>query len=153
MAFTRGLGCYDDVIAYDDVATAPVQEPVVYVDMSGDVGLRNAVHRRWNERLVYSCSVGATHWQELGSAKGLAGPKPVLFFAPSQAQKRIGEWGAKTFHARLAEAWTAFVARVTDPERPWLRVSSGEGRDAVRATYLSLLDGQVPADVGWVLRV
>lgn len=153
MAFTRGLGCYDEVIAYDDVATAPVQEPVVYVDMSGDVGLRDAVHRRWNERLVYSCSVGATHWQELGSAKGLAGPKPVLFFAPSQAQKRIGEWGAKTFHARLAEAWTAFVARVTDPQRPWLRVSSGEGRDAVRATYLSLLDGQVPADVGWVLRV
>jgi uncharacterized protein DUF2855 len=153
LAFTRQLGCYDDAIAYDDVATAPVDEPVVYVDMSGDVGVRDAVHRRWNERLAYSCSVGATHWQELGSAKGLAGPKPVLFFAPSQAQRRIGEWGAKAFHARLAAAWTAFVARVADPGRPWLRVSSGQGREAVSTTYLSLLDGQVPADVGWVLRV
>ena len=151
--FTRGLGCYDDVIAYDAIATAPIEEPVVYVDMSGDLGVREAVHRRWNDRLAYSCSVGATHWQEMGSAKGLAGPKPVLFFAPSQAQKRIGEWGAREFHTRLAASWAAFIARVADPKRPWLRVASGDGREAVQAAYLALLDGRVAADVGWVLRV
>ena len=153
IAFTRHLGCYDDVIAYDELAAAPVDEPVVYVDMSGDVPVRESVHRRWDGRLAYSCSVGATHWQVLGNAKGLPGPKPVLFFAPSQAQKRVAEWGAKQFHTRLAGAWNEFVARVDDPDRPWLRVSRGEGRDAVQATYLALLDGQVPADVGWVLRV
>ncbi len=153
ISFTHSLGCYDDVIEYDEVAAAPVDEPVVYVDMSGDVALRETVHRRWEGRLAYSCSVGATHWQRRGNARGLPGPKPVLFFAPSQAQKRVAQWGAREFHARLANAWGGFVARVDDPEHPWLRVSSGQGRDAVRASYLALLEGQVPADVGWVLRV
>ena len=133
VAFTRGLGCYDDVVDYDDLAAAAVEEPVVYVDMSGDVALREVVHRRWGDRLAYSCSVGATHWQVLGNAKGLPGPRPVMFFAPAQAQKRIADWGATEFHARLAAAWDEFVARVGDPDRPWLRVSCGEGRDAVQA--------------------
>lgn len=153
LAFTRQLGCYDDVVSYDDLATARVDEPVVYVDMSGDVALRETVHRRWQARLAYSCSVGATHWEVLGNAKGLPGPRPVLFFAPAQAQKRIAEWGAKAFHERLAVAWNRFVARVSDPQRPWLRVLEGEGRDAVESAYVSLLDGQVPPDAGWVLRV
>ena len=121
--------------------------------MSGDVALRETVHRRWQARLAYSCSVGATHWEVLGNAKGLPGPRPVLFFAPAQAQKRIAEWGAKAFHERLAVAWNRFVARVSDPQRPWLRVLEGEGRDAVESAYVSLLDGQVPPDAGWVLRV
>ena len=36
LAFTRELGCYDDVVAYDDVTTLPAGDRAVYVDMSGD---------------------------------------------------------------------------------------------------------------------
>jgi hypothetical protein len=153
MEFTRALACYDRVVAYDDLAAAEIEEPVVYVDMSGDVALRETVHRRWQDRLAYSCAVGATHWQELGSARGLPGPRPVLFFAPSQGQKRSEEWGAAGFADRVAASWKRFVARVTDPERPWLRVQSGQGREAVESVYSALLDGRVPADAGCVLRV
>ena len=153
VAFTRGLGCYDEVFAYDEIATWSVAEPVVYVDMSGDVGLREAVHRRWVDRLSYSCSVGATHWDAVGRAQGLPGPKAMLFFAPSQAQKRIVEWGDDAFRARVAAAWSRFVARVADPVQPWLRVLIGEGRVAVQSAYKALIDGRVPADAGWVLRV
>lgn len=153
LEFTRGLGCYDQVVAYDDLGTPLIDEPVVYVDMSGDVPLRAAVHARWADRLAYSCSVGATHWDVLGSAKGLPGPKPVLFFAPSQARKRIGDWGGHGFRDRYAAAWSRFVARVADPERPWLRVLEGDGHVAVQAAYAALLEGRVPADVGWVLRL
>ena len=130
---TRQLGCYDDAVAYDELAAAWLDEPVVYVDMSGDVALRESVRRRWEGRLAYSCSVGATHWEVLGNAKGLPGPKPVLFFAPSQGQKWVGEWGADAFRDRVAASWSRFVARVDDPTHPWLRVLSGEGRDAVQA--------------------
>jgi hypothetical protein len=151
--FTRGLGCYDDVVAYDGLAGSRVDEPVAYVDMSGDAALREAVHGRWQDRLAYSCSVGATHWEVLGNAKGLAGPRPVLFFAPSQAQKRVGEWGADAFRDRVAASWSRFITRVADPRRPWLRVLTGEGRGAVQTVYSALLDGQVPADAGWVLKV
>jgi hypothetical protein len=121
--------------------------------MSGNAELRATIHDVLRDRLVYSCSVGGTHWQELGSGKGLPGPRPVLFFAPAQVKKRIAEWGSAGLDERLASAWRAFVARVSDPVKPWLRVVEGQGRDAVASTYSSLLDGTVPPDEGRVLRV
>src|SRR5664279_2537323 len=88
VAFTRRLGCYDEVVRYDDIASLASGETAVYVDMSGDVGVREAVHRHWLDRLGYSCAVGATHWEHGGGGTGLPGPRPVLFFAPSQSVKR-----------------------------------------------------------------
>jgi hypothetical protein len=151
LAFTRQLGCYDDVVRYDGLAGLADDTHAVYVDMSGDAALREAVHGRWQDRLAYSCSVGGTHWQALGSGKGLAGPRPVLFFAPAQIKKRVGEWGAIGLQQRLASAWTAFVDCVGDPQTPWLRVVPGSGRSAVETSYAELLDGRVPADEGRVL--
>jgi hypothetical protein len=149
--FTRGLGCYDRVIRYDEVATLAGGERAVYVDMSGNAGLRAAIHGHWQDSLAYSCSVGGTHWESLGGGKGLPGPRPVLFFAPAQIKKRVGEWGALGLQQRLSTAWTAFLATVADPARPWLRVVMGSGRAAVEATYGAMLDGRVPAAEGRVL--
>jgi len=151
--FTTGLGCYDEVLAYANVARLAADVPAVYVDMSGNAALRATIHGHWDDRLAYSCSVGGTHWEDLGSGKGLAGPRPVLFFAPSQAKKRTAEWGPAGFEDRLATAWTAFLARVRDPMRPWLRVVAGQGRLAVESTYSALLEGTVPANEGRILAV
>jgi len=151
LAFTRALGCYDEVVAYDDLAALPAGDRAVYVDMSGDAALRASVHQRWGDRLAYSCSVGGTHWQALGGGKGLPGPRPVLFFAPAQVKKRVGEWGADGLQERLASAWQGFVARVGDAQTPWLRVVSASGREAVQSTYADLLDGRVAAAEGRVL--
>ena len=150
-AFTRALGCYDDVVTYDELAALPAGDRAVYVDMSGDAALRAAVHGRWGDRLAYSCSVGGTHWQALGGGKGLPGPRPMLFFAPAQIKKRVGEWGAAGLQERLASAWNGFVARVSDAQAPWLRVVSASGREAVQSTYAELLEGRVAAAEGRVL--
>ncbi len=149
--FTASLGCYDDVALYAEVGALRAEGAVVYVDMSGSATLRAAVHERWKDRLAYSCSVGGTAWDDLGSGRGLPGPRPQLFFAPAQARKRLDGWGERGFHERLAVAWKAFVARVSDPQRPWLRVVTGRGRADVEATYAALLDGRVPAVEGHVL--
>jgi len=151
LAFTRQLGCYDDVVAYADVTTLPAGDFAVYVDMSGDAMLRAAVHGHWRDRLAYSCSVGGTHWQALGGGKGLPGPRPVLFFAPAQAKKRIAEWGSDGFGQRVASAWQGFIERVAHSQTPWLRVVAARGRDAVESTYAALLDGRVAASEGRVL--
>ncbi|HJV59644.1 MAG TPA: DUF2855 family protein, partial [Albitalea sp.] len=82
IAFTQGLGCYDEVLPYEAVTSLPRETAALYVDMSGNAALRTSVHAHFDARLMYSCSVGGTHWSELGGAKGLAGPRPVLFFAP-----------------------------------------------------------------------
>ena len=153
LAFTTDLGCWDEVIAYEDVTRLSADIGAVYVVMSGDAALRTTIHAHWQDRLAYSCSVGGTHWEGLGSGKGLAGPRPVLFFAPAQIKKRIGDWGPAGFQDRLAAAWLAFLARARDPAKPWLRVVAGKGREAVESTYAALLDGRVPANEGRILAV
>ncbi|HSC64301.1 MAG TPA: DUF2855 family protein [Caldimonas sp.] len=153
LAFTRALGCYDEVTAYDALGSLAAGDRAVYVDMSGDAALRADVHERWGDRLAYSCSVGGTHWQALGGGKGLPGPRPVLFFAPAQIKKRVAEWGATGLQERLAASWDAFVERVADEQAPWLQVVSASGREAVQSTYLDLLAGRVAAAEGRVLRL
>lgn len=152
LAFTRNLGCYDEVRTYDEVPSLPAETPSVYVDMSGSVAVRRAVHAHLRA-LRYSCSVGGTHWDDLGSGKGLAGPRPVLFFAPAQVKKRNADWGTAVLATRIAEAWNAFMQPVTGAANPWLRVVRGRGEPAVEATYRALLDGEVPAQEGHVLSV
>jgi len=151
LAFTRSLGCYDEVVAYDDVTALPAGQRAVYVDISGDAALRARIHGHFGANLGYSCSVGGTHWQALGSGHGLPGARPVLFFAPAQIKKRVADWGAIELQQRMAAAWQRFIERVDDPHAPWLRVVSGRGRDAVSAAYSALLEGRAAANEGIVL--
>jgi hypothetical protein len=149
--FVRGLGCYDEIRAYDEVASMDPAQPSIYVDFSGSVALRSAVHQRFGDALAYSCSVGGTHWDELGSGKGLPGPRPTLFFAPAQVKKRLADWGGAEFQRRLAEAWNAFLRIVTDARQPWLRVERGAGSAALEQVYAALLDGRSDPRAGHVL--
>ena len=151
LAFTRKLGCYDAVLSYDDVVTLPADVLTVYVDFSGSVAVRSNVHRRFGDRLSYSCSVGGTHWDALGSGKGLPGPRPVLFFAPAQVKRRNADWGLAGLQQRVASAWAAFMEPVTRAENPWLHVVRGEGEAAVATIYAALLAGTVNPAQGHVL--
>lgn len=153
LAFTKGLGCYDEVLTYDAVATLSADLPTVYVDFSGSVGLRGEIHRHFGDRLAYSCSVGGTHWEKLGSGKGLPGPRPTLFFAPAQIKKRNADWGAAGLQQRLAEAWAGFMQPVTAAQKPWLCVVRGEGKSAIESTYAALLAGRIDPAEGHMLSV
>ena len=153
VAFTRALGCYDEVLTYDALNTLPAAAPTVYVDFSGSAAVRAVVHQHFGEHLAYSCSVGGTHWDALGGGKGLPGPRPVLFFAPAQGKKREADWGPAGLQQRMAGAWGAFMQPVTNPANPWLRVVRGEGPAAVEAVYAALLGGTVNPAEGHLLRV
>jgi len=153
LAFTRGLGCYDEVLTYEAVTALPVETPTVYVDFSGSVGLRANIHQHFGDRLAYSCSVGGTHWDELGSGKGLPGPRPTLFFAPAQIKKRNADWGSTGLQQRIAEAWAAFMRPVTQGSSPWLHVVRGEGMSAIESTYAKLLAGSTNPAEGHMLSV
>jgi len=153
VAFTRGLLCYDDVLPHDEVDTLRADTPSVYVDFSGSAALRTRIHAHFGDQLKYSCSVGGTHWQDLGGAKGLAGPRPVLFFAPAQAKKRSADWGSQGLQQRIADAWGAFMQPVTDPSAAWLHVVRGTGEAAVEAVYQTLLGGRINPAEGHVLSV
>lgn len=149
--FTRSLGCYDDVLTYDDIP-ALSKDPSLYVDFSGSSAVRTAVHERLGAALRYSCAVGATHWDTLGSQTA-PGPDPVLFFVPDHIVKRSADWGADGLRQRLGAAWLEFMEPVTRAENPWLTVVRGAGHTAVEDRYGALLGGTAPAREGFVLTV
>lgn len=154
-AFSQSLGCYDEVLAYDDVAGLDSAIPAIFIDFAGDANLRRQVHEHLGTALKYSCSVGGTHWNALGGASGLPGPRPTLFFAPAQAKRRSAPppdgWGAPVLQQRLAAAWRDFMRTVNDAEAPWLRVCYARGAAAVEAAFGRLLEGRADAREGLML--
>ncbi len=156
LAFTRSLGCYDEVVTYEEIASLPADAPSVYIDYSGDIGVRRAVHERFVNLLRYDCAVGATHWQARGSSEGLPGPRPEFFFAPTHAKKISAEppegYGPAGMQQRMSAAWDAFMQAVSDPKSPWLRVVESQGADALCNVYERLLDGRIDAGEGHVIR-
>ena len=146
--FVKQLGCYDTVVTYDDMGLLP-EEPAVFVDMAGNGGVLNAVHNHYKDNLKYSCLVGGTHWEARdGAGRGaLPGPEPTLFFAPDHVKQRMSDWGPAGFQTRLAETWNKFVPHTKD----WVNVKRGEGEEAVRDTYLEVLDGKADPKDGFIL--
>ena len=152
LAVGESLGCYDNTLAYGDLSSLDPQVPSVYVDFAGNAKLRREVHEHFADSLRYSCSVGGTHWQALGSGAQLPGPRPVLFFAPAQIKKRAGPppdgWGAGGLQQRLGAAWAAWMECVDRPDSDWVRIVSRPGAAAMAAAYQALLAGQIDAREG-----
>jgi Protein of unknown function (DUF2855) len=150
VAFCESLGVYSRVLTYEQLDTLATDTPCVYVDFAGNGDLRKAIHSRFTA-LAYSCSIGGTHVDRLAGGRDLPGPRPVLFFAPAQAKKRHGDWGAAGFNERMARAWHAFVGQVKQPAAPWLVVQTHNGPEAVQAAHAMVLGGRGDPRLGHML--
>ncbi|MBY0290689.1 MAG: DUF2855 family protein [Mycobacteriaceae bacterium] len=147
LEFVEGLNVYDSVCRYDAVSELP-GERAVYVDISGDGGVRTEVHAHFGDRLAHSSTVGATHWTEMASGAGeLAGPNPVFFFAPDRITKRGNDWGAAELDRRVAESWAPFAQWAAG----WLRIERISTEDEIQRAYLDLLDGKVDPATGIIV--
>src|SRR4051812_9921692 len=85
-SFVKSLGCYDEVVTYDNVSALPTNSAVAYVDMAGNSPLRATLHRHFGEQMKYSGVIGLTHQKSSPDepAQALPGAKPQFFFAPDQ---------------------------------------------------------------------
>lgn len=148
--YCQSLGIYKRVLTYEQIDAVDAHTPCIYVDFAGNSSLRRAIHQRF-QHLAYDCSIGGTHVDQLGNARDLPGPRPVLFFAPAQAKKRSADWGADGFGQRLLAGWRSYMQRVADPRTPWLVVQEHAGIDAVRAAHALVLSGQSDPRLGHML--
>jgi len=145
--FAHDLDVYDQVVDYDDLESLP-RGRAIYVDMSGDSELRNAIHGRYGEDLAHSAVVGATHHDRMGQVPpSLPGPRPTFFFAPDRVVKRSADWGSDGFEQRAADAWRPYVQWTAG----WLQVIHGDGPKALESSYLDLLDGRIDPATAHVL--
>jgi NADPH:quinone reductase-like Zn-dependent oxidoreductase len=144
--FCVSLGCYDQVLTYDQLAQLDSELLVSLVDFAGNAQLRQQIHQRFGQ-LKYSCSVGGTHHDALGGGNGLPGPRPILFFAPAQMKKRQTDWGPAVFGQKLVAGWSAFSQHCQSQTPPWIEVIQRRGGPAVLAAWQQLASGahQQPA--------
>jgi hypothetical protein len=145
--FVRSLGCYDEVVTYDNLSALPSDQPVGFVDMAGNGELRAKLHRHFGDRLKYSGRIGLTHQSKSGDEPDLPGATPIRFFAPDQIRKRAREWGPGGIETRFGSAWSGFAPKL---ER-WIEVIEGRGQTAVQQVYLDTLGGGVPPQQGHIL--
>ena len=68
--FTRGLGCYDDVVTYDRVGALDPARPTAYLDVAGDARIRTALREHLGDRLVHDAAVGVTHQEPTAMSAG-----------------------------------------------------------------------------------
>lgn len=147
--FTRSLGCYDDVVAYDNLEKLTADVATVYVDMAGSLALRARIHGHFGGQLRHDAVVGATHLDAApgSDAARVPGPRPTFFFAPGQIRKRREDWGPRGIESRFGEAWRAFVPAVEG----WVDVTVTKGPDGLRDAWLDMLSGRSEPRTGHVI--
>lgn len=149
VAFVKGSGLYDDVVAYGDIGRLPIV-PTVSVDFAGNAKVLADIHQTFGDQLKYSCLVGATHIDARGAggAAAMPGPAPVLFFAPDHIAATIKELGGRGFAESVAASWLSFVAATDD----FVTVRHGAGLEAAINAFVATVKGTADPAIGLVIR-
>ncbi|MGO4156564.1 DUF2855 family protein [Cupriavidus sp. YAF13] len=152
-AFVEGLGCYAEVVSYDELETLATDAPTLYVDFSGDEALRARVHHHFGGALVYDCFAGSAQNTGFLRDTGLPGPKPEFYFAPVQIRKRNADWGPEGVNRRFNAAQRAFIDYVKEPANGWLTLIEAQGFGAAQERIASLVAGGSEPKAGYVVRL
>lgn len=151
LPFVESLGCYSQVVTYDQIQLLPSDLPVVSVDLAGDGEVLSTLHYYF-QNMRYSCLIGATHWEcwsGLETNSALPGPRPTIFSAPEEIQRRVQQWGVDGLHGRFGESWPQFLMSTSK----WVRPVHSRGKVAVERIYLNTLAGRSKPNEGHVLSV
>lgn len=147
MAFCESLGVYDDVISYDDIEALDNRKPSVLVDMAGNAAIIANIHKHFGDRLLYSCRVGQTHYDEQGENADLPGPTPEYFSAPVHFEERTKEISVEELMAMPVESYAEF-RKFCDS---WLTMDHHNGPDAVTAAFAQVLAGKADPAKGQIV--
>lgn len=145
--FVNSLNLYNQTLTYEQVKELPLTETYSIVDFAGNQELQYNLQTHLGLNLKYNCSVGMTHWDKNYAPEHKTSQKPILFFAPTHAQKRNQEWGADVFQAKVAKAWQQFIENTNQ----WLEVSHADTKEEIVAGYLELLAGKINPKSGLMM--
>ena len=151
--FVESLGCYDQVISYDDLGSINNASSVI-VDMSGNQEVLSTVQNQLKGDLLKCLTVGMTHWDKRGSAneahaKAELQDRTEFFFAPAHIQKRIRDWG----HEGYAEKTNAFMAKRAEQSNDWMQIKKIKGLDNFSETYKEVVAGNINPNEGIIVEV
>jgi hypothetical protein len=150
--FCQSLGCYNEIITYDQAQTLDNNEPIMIVDMAGNFSSMQDLHEHFQDNVKYSCSVGATHQANqkdfnVGDMNSFPGATPTFFFAPTQAQKRTEEWGSGEVTKRIGLSLQSFQ-RYSDQ---WMNMKRGKGIKKIGEIFVEITLGNISPSDGFIL--
>ncbi len=146
--FVQGLGAYDRVLAYADVAELGDDMATAFIDFAGSSDVRRAVRAASGSRLVVDLSVGLSHWSDFAVSSEWSEPPVTPYFAPTTVRNRMDEIGAGAYMALAGEAWAGFVPSALDG----IEFDEEHGMEALRDRYADAVAGAIPPDRGIIIR-
>ena len=149
--FVASLGCYDEIICYEQLGNVDGSKPTVMVDMSGNRSVLGTLHEALGDNLLNCISVGMTHWETLNDNDPMAAKinrqRSSFFFAPSHVQKRVGDWGQDGFNQQAS----AFTQARMEQSAGWMTVETVPNFGAFAEVYADVVVGKMNPNEGLIV--
>jgi hypothetical protein len=149
LEMVEGLNLYDHSLSYDAIQEIDSNIPTLIVDMSGNGSLLAALHTHLGEHMVRTINVGLTHWMNAKGQKGIITERSKQFFVPSQAEKRIKEWGMATFNQKT----TNFILEASAKTSQWMNFRTIEGLSGMADIHQAVCEGRIAPNEGLIVEL
>ena len=152
--FVKSLGCYDEVISYDELSNLDYSKGSVMVDMAGNREILGSLHKDLGDNMLKCLTVGMTHWDNETTAEDALGQamlrdRTEFFFAPAHIQKRIGDWG----HDGYAEKTNLFMTARALQSKNWMQLKEIHGLENFTSIYKEMVAGKINPSEGIIVNL
>ena len=152
--FVKSLGCYDEVISYDELSNLDYSKGSVMVDMAGNREILGTLHKELGDNMLKCLTVGMTHWDNETTAEDALGQamlrdRTEFFFAPAHIQKRIGDWG----HDGYAKKTNLFMTARALQSKNWMQLKEIHGLENFTSTYKEMVAGKINPSEGIIVNL
>jgi hypothetical protein len=149
MQMVENLGVYDTTLSYDQINQIDATKSTLIVDMSGNGQVLNDLHKHLGDNMKFCSNVGVTHWKEIKTGPDFIKQRSEFFFAPSQLQKRIKEWGMEGFEQQSGKYLKHSFAK----SREWLKMTDIQGLQGMADIYVDVCEGKIAPEAGLTIRM
>jgi len=151
-SFVESLGCYQQVVSYDEISSLNKSVSSILVDMAGGEKTLTSIHNHFVDQLLYSCRIGATQHNDINiddtfSFDNLPGAKPIFFFAPTQLTKRTNDWGTGKTMKQIGMSLLRYIEFC----RSTMTIEHTNEINQVDAIYQQVLAGTADASTGQII--
>lgn len=143
------LNLYDDIHSYEEITEIVKDVPTVIVDMSGNKEVLTALFNYLGDQRKYCINVGITHWKHAGPGDDILKERSEFFFAPTQLQKLLKEWGPKVF----AEKSSTFFKGSANKISNWLSFEKIDGLEGLAEIHPQVCKGTLAANKGLIVEM
>jgi len=145
----KKLKVYDSSLSYDEIARIDASQATLIVDMSGNTDTLGKLHKHLGDNMKFCSNVGVTHWQNRDGNPDIIRERSEFFFAPSQIQKRLQEWGSQVFEQKSRE----YLALSIGKSREWLKMTDVDDLEGMQAIFDDVCEGRVAPDAGLIVKM